>query len=273
MGQYMKRCAIEREKLVRVGVGEGAVSVQAPKASCGPSKRGGKSFQGNIAALYAPLIRKWKALLRLNDETAAASLLTPFLATCFAKTILAQHHEIKEQACAKLKHAKSLKCKIFSSLITSTNGFLSSTDPIALIFQPWFSTLPSWANPSAVTGLDSVLTLLGAGGWTPEVLPNLNDHDFMSLWLRSLESQCSMTESHIIMLILEKLYNKVEDRYKGLTIFPVLFETQINTLWPWSNHVFRKTFGLNNTKKKAGFFFISSGSNKNRRRRQILTRV
>lgn len=89
--------------------------------------------------------------------------------------ILAQHHEIKEQACAKLKHAKSLKCKIFLSLITSTNGFLSSTGPNALIFQPWFSILPSWAKPSAATSLNSALALFRAGGWTPEVLPYLND--------------------------------------------------------------------------------------------------
>lgn len=136
MGQYMKHCAIEREKLVRMSTGEGVVSVPAPKASCGPSKQDSESFYSNITALYAPLIRKSKALLRLNDETAAASLLTPFLATCFAKMVLAQHHEIKERACAKLKHAKSLKCKIFLSLITSTNGFLSSTGPITLIFQP-----------------------------------------------------------------------------------------------------------------------------------------
>jgi len=126
--------------------------------------------------------------------------------------ILAQHHEIKEQACAKLKHAKSLKCKIFLSLITRANGFLSSTGPIASIFQPWFSTLPSWAKPSTATGLNSMLTLLGARGWTPEALLYLNDRDFMLLWLRSLESECSMTGSHIITLISEKMYNEVEDR-------------------------------------------------------------
>lgn len=44
MGQYMKHCAVEREKPARVGVGEGVVSAQAPKASCGPSKQDGKSF-------------------------------------------------------------------------------------------------------------------------------------------------------------------------------------------------------------------------------------
>lgn len=91
----MKHCDIEREKLVCMTTVEGVVSEQAPKASCGPSKQGSESFYSNITALYAPLIRKLKALLRLNDKTAAASLLTPFLATCFAEMVLAQHREIK----------------------------------------------------------------------------------------------------------------------------------------------------------------------------------
>lgn len=147
MGQYMKNSATEREKPECVGVGEGAGSVPAPKASCGPSKPGGESFQHSIAALCAPLIRKWKALLRLNDESAAASLLTPFLATCFAKMILAQHHEIREWACAKLKHAKSLKCKIFLSQITSTNGFLSSTALLLWFFNLGFQPWPAGQSP------------------------------------------------------------------------------------------------------------------------------
>lgn len=44
MGQCMKHCAVEREKPVHVGVGEGEALVQAPKASCGPRKQGSESF-------------------------------------------------------------------------------------------------------------------------------------------------------------------------------------------------------------------------------------